>query len=37
VALGMMSSGFLWPISAWKELVSGKLLVAADEITVSPR
>ena len=37
VAIGMMSSGFLWPISAWKELVSGKLLVAADEITVSPR
>jgi len=37
VALSMMSAGFLWPLAAWKELVSGKLLVAADEITVSPR
>ena len=37
VAIGMMSSGFLWPLSAWNELVSGDLLVAGDEITVSPR
>lgn len=37
VALGMMASGFLWPLSAWNELVSGKLLVPGDEITVSPR
>lgn len=37
VALSMMSAGFLWPLAAWKELVSGKLLVAAEEITVSPR
>ena len=37
VAIGMMSSGFLWPFSAWNELVSGDLLVAGDEITVSPR
>ena len=37
VALSMMSAGFLWPLSAWKELVSGKLLVSAEEITVSPR
>ena len=37
VALGMMSAGFLWPLAAWKELVSGELLVAGDEITVSPR
>lgn len=37
VALGMASSGFLWPLSAWNELVSGKLLVPGDEITVSPR
>ena len=37
VALGMMSAGFLWPLAAWNELVSGELLVAGDEITVSPR
>jgi photosystem I subunit 3 len=37
VALGIMSSGFLWPLSAWNELVSGDLLVPGDEITVSPR
>jgi len=37
VALGMMSASFLWPLSAWKELVSGDLLVPGDEITVSPR
>jgi len=37
IAIGMMSSGFLWPLSAWNELISGDLLVAGDEITVSPR
>ena len=37
VALGMMSASFLWPLAAWKELVSGELLVPGDQITVSPR
>ena len=37
VAVGMMSASFLWPLAAWKELVSGELLVASDEVTVSPR
>lgn len=37
VALSMMSAAFIWPLAAWKELVSGQLLVSADEITVSPR
>lgn len=37
VAIGMMSASFLWPIAAWKELVSGELLVPSDEVTVSPR
>lgn len=37
VAIGMISSGFLWPVGAWNELVSGKLLSPGDEITVSPR
>jgi hypothetical protein len=33
----MMSAAFLWPIAAWSELISGKLLTPGDEITVSPR
>jgi len=37
VAIGIMSSGFLWPLSAWNELVSGKLLVPGNEVTISPR
>ena len=37
VAIGMMSASFLWPLAAWKELVSGELLVPGDEVTVSPR
>jgi photosystem I subunit 3 len=37
VAIGMMASAFLWPLGAWNELITGKLLVPGDEITVSPR
>ena len=37
VAIGMMSSGFLWPLAAWKELLAGDLLVPENEVTVSPR
>jgi photosystem I subunit 3 len=37
VALGIISSGFLWPLSAWNELVSGDLIVPGDEVTISPR
>ena len=37
VAIGMMSSGFIWPLAAWKELISGKLFVPSSEITISPR
>ena len=37
VAVGMMSASFLWPLAAWKELVSGELLVPSNEVTVSPR
>jgi photosystem I subunit 3 len=37
VAIGMMSASFLWPLAAWKELVSGELLVSSNEVTVSPR
>lgn len=37
IALSIMNSGFLWPIEAWKELTSGDLLEADDDVTVSPR
>lgn len=37
VSLSIANSGFLWPLDAWKELTSGKLLAAKDDITVSPR
>nr|YP_010338445.1 photosystem I subunit III [Rhodaphanes brevistipitata]UNJ18395.1 photosystem I subunit III [Rhodaphanes brevistipitata] len=37
LALKYMLSGFLWPLAAWQELSSGKLLAPAEEITVSPR
>lgn len=37
LALKIMSTGFIWPISAWQEYVSGKLLADVSEITVSPR
>ena len=37
VAIGMMSASFLWPLAAWKELVSGDLIVPGNEVTVSPR
>ena len=37
VALGIISVSCLWPLAAWKELVSGDLLIPGDEVTVSPR
>ena len=37
LALRIMSTGYIWPISAWQELISGDLVAAKDEITVSPR
>jgi photosystem I subunit 3 len=37
LALKIMSTGFIWPISAWQEYISGKLLADVSEITVSPR
>ena len=36
-ALSIMISGYLWPVEAWKSLVSGNLLASEDDITVSPR
>lgn len=37
LALKIMTTGYMWPISAWQELVSNKLVAADNEITVSPR
>ena len=37
LALKIMSTGYIWPVSAWQELVSNDLIAAKDEITVSPR
>ena len=37
LALKIMTTGYIWPISAWQELVSGDLVASKDEVTVSPR
>ena len=37
LALKIMTTGYIWPISAWEQLVSGDLIASDDEITVSPR
>ena len=37
LAIKIMTTGYIWPIAAWGELVNGDLLAAKDEITVSPR
>lgn len=37
LALKIMTTGYIWPISAWQELISGDLVAPANEITVSPR
>lgn len=37
VAIKIMSSGFIWPVSAWQEFKSGEFLTPSSQITVSPR
>ena len=37
LALKIMTTGYIWPISAWQELISNDLVATSDEITVSPR
>jgi photosystem I subunit 3 len=37
LALKIMTTGYIWPISAWQELISGDLVAPAENITVSPR
>jgi photosystem I subunit 3 len=36
-AISFMNSGFLWPVEAWKEFLSGDLIQADEQITKSPR
>ena len=37
LALKIMTTGYIWPISAWQELISGDLVASKDEVSVSPR
>ena len=37
LALKIMTTGYIWPIAAWQELISGDLIAPTDEVTVSPR
>ena len=37
LALKIMTTGYIWPISAWQELISGDLVAPKEQITVSPR
>src|SRR6056300_389762 len=37
LALKIMATGYIWPISAWQELISGELVASKDQVTVSPR
>lgn len=37
LALKTMTSGFIWPVSAWQEFATGNFLAPDSEITVSPR
>ena len=37
LALKIITTGYIWPISAWQEYISHELVASDDEITVSPR
>jgi photosystem I subunit 3 len=37
LALKIMTTGYIWPISAWQELISNELVAPDAEVTVSPR
>lgn len=37
LALKIMTTGYIWPISAWQDLINGDLIVNEDNITISPR
>ena len=37
LALKIMTTGYIWPISAWQEFISGDLIAPKEKVTVSPR
>jgi photosystem I subunit III len=37
LALKIMTTGYIWPISAWQEFISQDLVAPKDKVTVSPR
>ena len=37
LALKIMTTGYIWPISAWQQFTSNDLIAPEEEITVSPR
>jgi photosystem I subunit 3 len=37
LALKIMTTGYIWPILAWQELISGDLVVSDNKVTISPR
>jgi photosystem I subunit 3 len=37
LALKIISTGYIWPILIWRELLNGNLIVSKNVITVSPR
>jgi photosystem I subunit 3 len=37
LALRIMTTGYIWPISAWQEFINNELIIEEEKITVSPR
>ena len=37
LALKIMTTGYIWPVSAWQEFTSNDLVALDEEVTVSPR
>lgn len=37
LALEIMATGYIWPISIWQELIHDELIALTDGVTVSPR
>ena len=37
LALKIMTTGYIWPVSAWQEFISNDLVAYDNEVTVSPR
>ena len=37
LALKIMTTGYIWPISVWQEFISNDLIASNEEVTVSPR